>query len=230
MKLRRHKPWRDLNVAEDIAREARADDWAFKIRDLIRPLHDEVEATPIARAILEQRITREQYIRLLVEKRPLHLVLDEAIFETPQLAPLCREDMRRLPGLDRDLRALGGERRSPSRAALAAAAEIARDRGDPCALLGALYVVEGSRLGSCFLVHGLAAALSLPVEPGGGLDYHREGMEEAFPRFAAFKRALNDAYAGFEERAAIMAGACRAMALMGRVYRGAQASAMQESA
>jgi hypothetical protein len=61
----------------------------------------------------------------------------------------------------------------------------------PAALVGALYVLEGSRMGSMMIGRQLAKAWQIPPVPGQGLDYHLDGIATRGAEWKAFRAAVD---------------------------------------
>ena len=165
-------------------------DLLLSLRDGIRDLHVRIERLPVAVAISEGRVTKPQYIQVLAQLYHIHRCLEEELALHPFLATVYDSSvMARADVALQDLTYLGcGEPEVPQPETKELLLQLQHwsQRSAP-ALLGALYVLEGSRMGSLVLYRPLARALSVPAELGHGLDYHISGMTD---RPAAWKRFI----------------------------------------
>jgi heme oxygenase len=113
----------------------------------------------------------------------------------------------RVPDLERDLSHYGVDRSrlSPKPATVRFTRSIERfEDKEPVALLGSLYVVEGSTNGGRFLARVLRQAWQVD---GQGLAYFDPYGDEQPARWASFKRDMDDAGFGDHERDAIVEAA-----------------------
>ncbi|MBL8799598.1 MAG: biliverdin-producing heme oxygenase [Planctomycetia bacterium] len=150
------------------------------LRTGTQDLHRRLEQLPLARALAEGTVARTHYAALLVQLFHLHRGLEAELAAQPALGAVYRPDMARLPALSRDLQQFG---RPAVDLPLPAIADLVQNFEDwsvvePVALLGSLYVVEGSRMGSLILGKSLARAFGVPLQTGVGLDYHVEGSAQ----------------------------------------------------
>jgi heme oxygenase len=144
------------------------------------------------------RIDRDTYAAGLGPLLALHKGLEAALAAAhgaPEVAAVydpCR--MTRGPLLAADRVALG-EVPAPA-AANVAIGRLADEFHEwaefrPWALIGALYVTEGSRMGSMLLARSLSAAFGVRPELGVGLDYHVAGIATRPADWQRFKAAVN---------------------------------------
>jgi heme oxygenase len=168
-----------------------------RMRAAIAASHTAVEATPFARAMVEGRVTRETYAVMLRALYQLHAALEGGLVaaarQCPEVCAVYRpETMDRAELIAGDLTALGFDADAePEVAPDLLAAHIAEwARENPHALLGALYVVEGSRMGSMVLARTLGPALGVGRGPGSGLDYHTDGIATRPQDWQRFRGAL----------------------------------------
>ncbi|MGL4464903.1 MAG: biliverdin-producing heme oxygenase [Planctomycetia bacterium] len=203
---------------------------AATIRAALRERHDAIEKTPFARALIGGSLSADDYRRALNELHVLHSRLEGRLTAAVELAGIYRpEQMARTSALERDLAALGT---APGPATLPATTQLV-DRIDdwaekmPAALLGALYVVEGSRMGSRFLYKPLAAALGVPPEPGKGVDYHLQGMDEQPASWNRFRADLETFARATEAGPVVISAAAAAMDGLYAVYDSLPVSSVQ---
>lgn len=140
--------------------------------------HARVEA---AMPSLDRLATPGGYAAALRALHAFHAAWEPAIWRTPGVAEAgMGEDRRKLPLLERDLRALGVApcAARPAPAAVAGAAEA----------LGALYVLEGATLGGRVIQRRVAPALGVSPERGGAY-FHGYG-DATGERWKAFAGAV----------------------------------------
>src|SRR5262245_12746440 len=167
-----------------------------RLRATLRPTHDRLEELPLTRAMIDGRLPRPLYRRLLAELSHLHEPFEAELGRRPEWAGLFRPEMARAGLLRRDRAALGPGPEDagpmpPTRRLVEHVRLWGSDR--PWALLGVLYVLEGSRMGSLLLAGKLAGCLGVPCEPGSGLDYHLDGGAERPKRWQRFKADVDAA-------------------------------------
>jgi heme oxygenase len=149
-----------------------------RVRQLLGPTHAAIEQTDFARAMIGGTIDRAAYCRGLAQLAHLHAAVEEALAAHPEFAVLYRAaDMSRTDAIACDLVALGHFPDDPTDATAAVCSLVAGwSSAAPWRLVGALYVLEGSRMGSMALVRPLSQALAVEIRPGAGLDYHLTGI------------------------------------------------------
>jgi heme oxygenase len=137
-------------------------------------------------------LSRGDYVMYLGQLRHVHAAiessLDAVIGSCPGLAELFTDDRRRVPDLDRDLEAFGV---TPETVPVLPPTHEFTDRvhelatSEPVALLGPLYVLEGSTNGGRFLARVLEK--SLQIEAGAGISYMDPYGERQPEMWASFK-------------------------------------------
>jgi heme oxygenase len=194
-------------------------DLADELKAAVAPAHATIEALPLSRALADATVTRAGYIALLGQLWHVHDAV-EAELDRHAL-PLYRREMARRETLARDRAALGadGPVGPPTAATEALAARIRSWSADePAALLGALYVLEGSKMGSMVLARTVARALGVPPGPGRGLDYHLTGIADRPQAWRQFRGEINALELTAAERAAVLRGATATMAGLVGLY------------
>lgn len=73
-------------------------------------------------------------------------------------------------------------------------------------------------MGSRMLVGPVARALGVPVAPGGGVDYHLDGLSDPGGRWKRVREAVASADRTADDRAAIVWGAVATFAVMAAVH------------
>ncbi|MEJ2482350.1 MAG: biliverdin-producing heme oxygenase [Gemmatimonadota bacterium] len=167
------------------------------LRDATRELHKEAESRPLQRSMARGVLPRGAYAMYLGQLRHLHAALEEALDaalpSAPALAPLHTDERRRVPDLDRDLAAFGVD--VPDVPVLPQTQRFidrVRQIGteSPVALLGPLYVLEGSTNGGKFLARVLERSLQLENE--NGLAYMDPYGDDQPRMWASFKRIADE--------------------------------------
>jgi heme oxygenase len=137
-------------------------------------------------------VDRDAYIALMAEMGRLHSAFEDKMANLPQYAELYNPAaMARADVIAGDLVSLGDYGAAASDPADSIANELFDSWTDtPWKFIGALYVLEGSRMGSMALVRPVARALGVDVRPGVGVDYHLDGMATRPMVWAQFKARL----------------------------------------
>jgi heme oxygenase len=208
-----------------------------KIRQAIAADHTAIEDTPFARAMTTGAIDRDAYAEGLRDLYHLHAAVESALgaaaAECREVAALFHPDhMTRSTLIAADLVELGslpaGE---PGPVVAKFAGELAGGAAaKPWALLGPLYVLEGSRMGSMVLVGSLAPALGVDRRPGMGLDYHLDGIATRPQEWQRFRAALAAAPLTDEQQADALAAAVSTMRALVALYAGLPAGAAAPAA
>lgn len=184
-----------------------------RVRQLLGPTHAAIEQTDFARGMIGGTIDRDSYCRGLDQLGVLHSAVEDALAARPEVAPLYRPaDMSRTDAVACDLIALGGDPTGPTpetESLCAAVREWAAT--SPWKLVGSLYVLEGSRMGSMALVRPLSKALGIEVRPGTGLDYHLAGIATRPQDWQRFRGTLAGLPLTDSEQADVCAGATATM-------------------
>lgn len=205
-------------------------DLAGTLKNAIDSLHRQIESTPYARAIFSGSIGPQDYARSLVEFLHVHESLEDQLAKFSEIGLYDAVSMSRSESLRRDLAWWGGlaeEAPLESSARLIAAFEQwGLDR--PIGLFGALYVFEGSRMGSMILAGSLSKGLGVPPHPGMGLDYHVDGIADRPRTWRGFRESLNSLDLTPEDREAVVASAVSTMSLLCELYAELPASEVRQ--
>lgn len=190
------------------------------LRQATRSLHTQVEQLPLAEALVQGHVGRSAYGALLEQLYHLHDSLENLLEQAQFSLPVYRVNLARRQLILRDLEALGLP--EPDQV-LEQTAELtscfrAWSVNTPHSLLGALYVFEGSRLGSMHLVRPLAQALRVSPTAGNGLDYHLDGMADRIAQWKAFQARLEAVGTTDDLQACIREGAVATFAGLYEIY------------
>lgn len=192
------------------------------LRVAIHETHDRIEKLPFTLALSEGSLTRRAYLQLLHQLLVVHQELETQLAAHPELAAVYHPGMNREPLLRNDLHALGQEadEANSTLEPTLGLLQLIRESSQTCpfALLGTLYVFEGSRMGSAMLVKPLAACLGIPVETGVGLDYHYLGVEQRYPQWQRFKAAMNELSLAADQQDRVVAAAQQTMDTVYEIY------------
>lgn len=180
------------------------------LRSAIADGHRRIESTVLAREMIGGRITRHAYVALLAALAPVHRALDERA-AVVGCGPVPVDLVLRASAVEADLATLGGPRPAPGPSSRTVARWLDGLRHP--ALVGAAYVVAGSRLGSTVLRPLLARSLGLAGD--AGLRAH-DGL--ARDRWSAVCLAIDAWEAGDRVRAEVVDGACGMMDGLLAVY------------
>jgi heme oxygenase len=192
-----------------------------RLRSAIAGPHTAIEATPLAVAMIGGTITRDAYGHWLAEMTHLHAALESALADCPPAVGLFDPaEMTRTRLLDRDRAVFeGDEFAAPHDAVRELAERFAEWRETaPWKLLGALYVLEGSRMGSMALLRPLAKAFGLSPQPGVGLDYHLDGIATRPQKWQQFRAALAAMPLNEEQQADVCSAAVTVMVGLCELY------------
>lgn len=160
-----------------------------QIKNSIAELHHALESTSLARAMVAATITREQYQILLSQMLHIYECLESRVSLNPICSNLDIPAISRSSLIRNDLKVLGLSEISsyPETDSLLNLIEQ-----QEIGLLGVLYVLEGSRMGSLILSKTIAQALAVPVRPGSGLDYHLAGASSRVADWQKFRDIIDN--------------------------------------
>jgi heme oxygenase len=196
---------------------------AFRLRTGTRRLHAAVERAGVMPTLLQGRLDRTGYCRLLDSLQAIYLPLEAALRRHaahPCIAPLALGPLFRADAIAADLAVLGTvSREPPPTAALDYAAHLARlDAEDPMLLVAHAYVrYLGDLSGGQRL--RMIVAQSFALAPGTGTDFYDFGPPATVAQRAAALRAGLDALPLDETSAdAVVAEARGAFERHGRLF------------
>jgi heme oxygenase len=192
-----------------------------RLRAETRAQHHATEAIPFSAAIVAGSLPLASYAAQLAAYVPVHEALESTLqqAEHAAIARVWDPSMRRVDLLRADLRALGSaDAVLPVRTAAASDAFAAWIEGlgrtEPAALLGVLYVLEGSTLGGALLRTHLAATFSLT---DAGLRYYAPYGTHPKPHWVAFSARMNEVDLTDAEADAIVEAARETFDRIGRI-------------
>ena len=160
-------------------------------------LHSHAESRTLQKAIATGEVDRGTFSAYLGQLYHVHssleTALDDSRDEHPAIGALATEDRMRVPDIDRDLAFYGVDRArlSAGDAALKFSQRVDETKeADPVALLGALYVLEGSTNGGRFLARALRKSWGLDED---GIAYFNPYGEEQPQKWASFRKQMDSA-------------------------------------
>lgn len=192
---------------------------AGQLRDATRTQHDALDELPFFRALKADALPRQSAVSYLRGLAVVHALVETALARHSQgtLGP-WQPGAGRLEDLQATLEAAGGTAFPDIVEAAEAALELG-DRlllrsGQPAAMLGPYYVLEGSQLGGELLRRHFAVALGLPTDR---LAYFRDDHATLRRGWQAFRSALDGLDPGAEAVAAMVAAAQETFEGIGRL-------------
>lgn len=193
-----------------------------QVRDAISNSHDQIELTPFSKALMSDFISARDYARGISQLWHVHNLLEKIIPDSTRIAEFFSDEMVRTMTLRRDLHALGFcveafEVMPETSRILRTIEQWASDA--PFALLGCIYILEGSRMGSLVIAKQLAKALGLASGNVRGIEYHTEGASGTPARVRALKSKIDSAELGEVDSAAVLTGSVEFMNQLTDLYR-----------
>ncbi len=173
-----------------------------RLKSATADLHQAAEGSPLQRRLVKGELPRDLYAAFLGQMYLVHAALEQAVRDAaathPGFAAVVRDYHDREPQLLEDLAFLGVtlDTIAPVAATIAMLADVERAAAErPVALLGMLYVLEGSTNGSKFIAAAIRKAYKL--EPGPGVAYLDPHGDLQRDRWQAFKHDMDSV--GFTE-------------------------------
>jgi len=193
-----------------------------RLRSATRDDHDDTEAIPFSSAMVNEQLPRAVFVQHLQAMRLVHSALEQALADStdPAVQVIWSDDLAKAPLLRRDLDALGPVELTPAtaRATQSFVDDISDTAEDqPTALLGFLYVLEGSTLGATILRKHLMAMYD--IDETCGLAYYWPYGNQVMPHWKQFKAQMNAAPIGTDQHDAIIEAARRAFRHIGAILR-----------
>lgn len=160
------------------------------IKHAIQESHDAIEQTAFAEGMMNATITLEAYTFYLRQMLAIHEALDPLIDRSP-LCDWVPPTAKRTAAIQQDMTYL--DSLSLSHAVLPATREIVLTlqqsyEAEPLSLLGHVYILEGSRMGSRVIAKPLQGLLGIPSE---ALHYHLDHFEIQPRILREFRNRLN---------------------------------------
>jgi heme oxygenase len=196
------------------------------LRAATRPLHDRIEQLPVCRAMAAGTVGRDEVAFVTAALWHAYRAFERELARHDKVAAVWPTQEGRSAALERDLFALGADAGDePEYVREWADALRERAQTDPEVWAGAVYVFEGSRMGSRVLLPALATALGVDARPGVGLDFHLEAVQDAGV-WPALRKALPALGGTPAARSAMQAGAVATFELMIALHAAAEPAAV----
>ena len=192
------------------------------LRVATRGLHKQAESRPLQRAMAKGTLPRAAYVMYLAQLRHLHAALETALDQPAAaragLSELFTDDRRRVPDLDRDLNSFNVDPAdvpplAPTQQFIERIGALLDE--DPLALLGPMYVLEGSTNGGRFLARVLQRSLRL--DGGTGLSYMDPYGDRQPEMWTSFKRLADSVPLTPSQAEAVTASAGRTFAAIAEI-------------
>jgi heme oxygenase len=168
-----------------------------RLRAETSDLHSHAESRVLQREIAKGQVDRQAFVAYLGQLYHVHGALEDALENAgvrhPIIAAMATADRMRIPDLDRDLAHYGIDPAviEPGSAAGRFTELVERaSTTNPVALLGALYVLEGSTNGGRFLANVLRTSWGVDGEGLSYLDPYGDRQPE---QWASFRREMDAA-------------------------------------
>jgi len=190
------------------------------LRDSTSDMHNSAEANEFQHKLSGAKVDKDELGRYLQQLYLIHTgvsSLIEAQADNPAIKHVVREYHHDQTSIVNDLEYLG---QKPELAVpLKATAELIASMNDTAqnetaALLGYLYVLEGSTNGAKFLAKALRKGLDLPEAGASYFDRYGEQQRE---RWNNFKQAMNEVEFSEAERAKLVSTATETFQTFGKI-------------
>ncbi len=192
-----------------------------RIRTAIAESHDRIEKTPFSIAMMSDFISSSDYARGLSQLWRIHWALETGMKASEEVSDFLSDDMCRTETIKRDLRSL--KFCTHSYPAMSQTEAIVKQMGNWAknsqhALIGCLYILEGSRMGSLVIARPLSKALGIPPGEIAGLEYHVEGAAGTPARVRALKERVDSTPFSISQTTHIIDGAVQFMSMLNELY------------
>lgn len=202
-----------------------------RLREATRDAHKAMEALPFAVRLREGALDRAAYVNYLQAMRLAHAQLEDSATTTRHtaVARVWRDDMRKAQLLARDLHALGAPPEPTTLNGAVAQGLILTQAirlcvaEEPTALLGYLYVFEGSTLGGAVIRRAIAKNKELGEGAAAYLDSY--GATRA-SRWKSFGEDLKAATPNAATHAGIVDAAQACFAQLSQLFQGLEDDAV----
>lgn len=191
------------------------------VRTAISESHQQIEMTPFSKGMLDGSISRSEYANGLVQLWYIHGELERLVEIDASVATYFTSEMIRTHAITRDLESFGFDMHSfklmnETLVITNQFREWALQK--PYALLGCIYILEGSRMGSLVIAKPLGKTLGLMPGDTAGIEYHTEGALQTPARVRAFKEKIDQSGLDSEKVESLTEGAVRFMELLNDLY------------
>ncbi len=210
--------------AKDDIRRSPAKQLMEKLQEATIGCHKRLESLPYFSTLIEHTLPLTCYVHQLQALAIIHGVFESEIIvaEHGPVRRIWRDSMKKLPLLLEDLAFF----RPRHRAMHSHILDLAGDMSDrirrlrlehPPALLGYLYVLEGSTLGNSMHQPDISTTFHLPQLHG--CRYYSSYRQQVHERWRDFSRAMNDTLTDEDSHAPIITAALEAFAELEKIYQ-----------
>ena len=179
---------------------SQTDNILSKLRTQTATLHSALEQTPISVALLDERVSTQNYSAYLQKMREIVAFYESKVFPALNDTLPDLSEREKLSLLDADLKYLSV---SPSDSRAFAISEVPNPSTGYA--LGCMYVMEGSTLGGKVILKHVSKALAIVPEKGGS--YFAGYGEETGHYWKTFLQTLQDFSVNHDNDDEIIAGA-----------------------
>ncbi len=169
-----------------------------RLREATADLHAKAEGHPFQTSLVRGTVATEEYARWLGQMLLIHTALEGRLAELrtqrSELGPMIRDDLFQADRLRADLRHHGIDPESlrPLPATVDFVAWIDRTASErPLALLGANYVLEGSKNGNRFIAKALMRRGGEVPSSNAGFRYLDPHGEAQRPMWQEYRQTMN---------------------------------------
>lgn len=191
------------------------------VRAAISESHQQIELTPFSKGMMDGSISRSEYANGLVQLWHIHDELESLVYQAGEVTAYFTSEMVRTNTITRDLKAFGYKvfTFQPMNETLAIVNQLrCWGKEKPFALLGCVYVLEGSRMGSLVIAKPLSKTLGIAPGEAAGIEYHTEGAAQTPSRVRAFKEKIDGANLDEATVSDLTEGAVTFMELLNNLY------------
>jgi heme oxygenase len=191
------------------------------VRSAISASHFQIEQTEFSKGMLNGAMTAINYSRGLVQLWHIHRALESCATLCPEVSDFFTEEMVRSETIRRDLQAFGFSTDTfEQMIETTAIVEQMKDWAleSPYSILGCIYILEGSRMGSLMIAKPLGKTLGIASGEVAGIEYHTEGASGTPMRLRTFKEKVDQAGLGVTAETELTQGAVRFMDLLNTLY------------
>jgi len=191
------------------------------VRSAISAAHFQIEQTDYSKAMLDGSMNSKDYSRGLGQLWHVHGALEQSVQVAGGIAAFFTPEMIRTATIQRDLSFFGFDITSfgvvaETNSIVVQIQEWATAK--PFALLGCIYILEGSRMGSLVIAKPLGKSLGLEPGSTAGLEYHTEGAAGTPMRLRSFKESVDHAGLGADAESDLVQGAVKFMDMLNNLY------------
>lgn len=192
------------------------------LRESTSEMHNSAEANEFQHRLSAAKVQKDELAQYLEQLYLIHQSISSLIEQSQSTNPALRHVVRDyhhdLTCIVNDIEYLGGkpEQATPLKATAELVVSMNKTaKSETAALLGYLYVLEGSTNGAKFLAKALRKGLELP-ENAGASYFDRYGDQQR-ERWNGFKQSMNEVDFNEQERAKLVSTATETFRTFGKI-------------